>query len=455
MTVSNRPEPLKLLTYQEQALEYAKNRSSIFLLMDTGLGKTLTALHICKLHSLKKILCVVPKSVIENWAKHIRQIGGLSYDIALGNRLNRIEVLQQKVDIVLINFEGVRTCIKEIKDLIKLHNFDGLIVDELSRVRRYSQQTKALREISKLFRIRIGLSGLLISENLTDCFNPFYIIDLGASFGLDWFKFREKYFDKIEDEFGYYKYLPTQYGMKMIPALIKRSAFIVKSEDVDLLPPVSFSQRRVSLSEQQIVYLRILEEEWKSVYKEFEEKKEELYNYTIQIMQKAMQCISGFIYKEDRSVFWFDYSPKHQELNAIIEELGNNPFIVWCNYKAEQVSITAQLEQIGKKVCPNDNFNTFDTSDFDVCVCSYQRDSQGINLKKAKTAIFFSRPTSYDKFHQALGRNRRVDSSCKIINYQMIQSKHKIEIINDNALRKKRDLANLIREMKIEGIWKN
>jgi hypothetical protein len=456
MILSNRPEPLKLLPYQETAVEYGKKTNSIFLLMGTGLGKTITTLHILKSRQLTRILCVVPKTIIENWAKEIRRCQDFSYSIAIGNKLKRIEALNLKVSITLINFEGIRLLRKEIREILFRNNYDGLVIDELARVRRYSQQTKALKEISKNFKVRIGLSGLLLSENLTDVFNPFAIIDQGKAFGTDWFRFREKHFEQIDDGSGFFKWQPTEYGKKIIPALVKKYAYIVNAEDVGTLPPVSFVTRKISLSEEQNAFLKILEEEWKSTYSVLGEKKEEFHDYTIQIIQRAHQCISGFIYKEDKSVYWFNYNPKIQELNAIIEELGITPFIVWCQYKAEQAMITSLLESLGKRICPNDRLIDFDTNNsYDCCVCSFSRDSQGHNLKKANTAIFFSRPLSYEKFHQALGRNRRLGSDCKIISYQVISSRHKIELINDTALRKKKDLSNLIREMKVEEIWMN
>lgn len=448
---SNFPE---LLPHQKEAVDFFVKRSSIPLLLDTGLGKTATSLEILKTKNCKRVLCVIPKSITDQWVAEIAKFTDYTSVVAIGNRTKRIENIRADVNIVLINFEGVRICFDEIKALAKVGYFDCLLIDELSRVRRYSKQTRCLQEIARFFPVRIGLSGLLIAENMIDAFNPYKILDLGRTFGTDFFAFLEKYFTETVDDTGTYrKYTATEYGQKMIPALVKRTAFIRTAEQVSVLPPSVFSTRKVSLSIEQDAFLKTLEKEWKAKFPG--SLTEEFYNYTIQLMQKAMQCCSGFVYKEDDSTFWFDYNPKLQELNAILEELGKSHFIVWCNYKAEKLLITQFLEKQGKTVCPSETPQDFNTGKYDAYIGTFSRDAQGHSFKIAKTAIFFSRPTSYEKFYQSLGRNRRVDSESALINYIIISSKHKTEFLNDLALKKKKDLADLLRETKMKDIWKN
>lgn len=444
-------DKLKLLPHQEEGIIFSKKRASIPILCDMGLGKTALSLGICKDRGLKKVLCVVPKSVIDNWLKDIKKFTEFSCAVALGNREKRIANILAPVEIILINFEGVRILEKELEKLASQKYFDGLIIDELARVRRYSKQTQALQKIAKYFPTRIGLSGLLIAESLMDAFNPFKILDLGQCFGTDFFLFREKYFVQDSSEGEYAKYVATEYGKKVITSLIKSNSYIKTAEQVGLLPATSFVTRKVVLSEQQLDFLKTLQEEWRSSYPKLDIEAQ--YNYTIQIIQKSLQCISGFNYLDNKEVYWFDYNPKAQELNALVEELGSSPFLVWCNYKAEKALVEKMLVSLGKKVCPSDEPSKFDDSNYDCFIGTYSKDSQGHNFKRAKTAILFSRPNSYEKYYQALGRNRRQTSEYNLISYQIITSKYPTEYLNDLALKKKQDLAGLLRTMDLKDIW--
>lgn len=443
---------------QKAALEYSKNRTNIILLMRMGKGKSLTALEILKQKECKKVLCIIPKSLFKHWIGQIRRFTNYSYSVAIGNKQKRLDAILSPVDIILINFEGVRILQKEIIKISSKGYFDCILIDELARVRRNSQQTRAIYNISnmltesKKLKARIGLSGLLIAESLIDAFNPFKILDLGKTFGVDFFRHREKYFTLEKDpkkviDYGTWK--PTDYGKRIIPALIKNAAYI----DVDdsELPTTSFVTRYITLSKEQDAFLVGLKEEWAAKFPSLEQS--DLLKYTIQIIQKANQCVGGFVYRNENETFWFDYNPKLQELSSIIEELSNEQFVIMCNYKAEKSLCTKLLEKMNKKICPSESLEEFKSNNFQCYIGTYSKDSIGLNLGSAKTMILYSRPNSYELFEQSLGRIRRMDSLHKNVCYQVISSKHWTELRNDEALKQKKDLANLLKQEKLESLW--
>ena len=451
MAESNRPIEPELKPYQLECIEWSKGRSSIPIMLPYGFGKTACALKIAAQRGLKSILVIAPKTTLEGWGKDIRKFTNYSFAIAVGNKSKRLANILSRSNIILINPEGVRILEKELIECVKENLFDGIIVDELTKIRRWSKQTQALLKVSPTIPIRMGLCGKLITENLFDPFNPFRYMDNGKTFGKDFFVFREKYFIKIEDPItNAITWSPTDYGKRMINEFVNRASFVKKIEDIAVLPNVSFYYRTVSLSPQQTTYLKVLQEEWVS---RLPNDKDQQLNYTMQILEKAYQCINGFIYKQDDSTFFFDYNPKLQELNSILEEQGNNPFIVWYNYKAERAMIEALLEKIGKTICPREHPADFDNSSYDCYLASFSKDAFGINLKKASLAIYFSRPKDYASYEQSQFRNRRADSIYKLVSCQIISSKHHIERMRDFSLRKKRDLTNYVSTIGLENVW--
>jgi len=451
MLESNRPIEPPLKPYQLECIDWSKDRSSIPIMLPYGAGKTAIALKIAVFRNLKSVLCVAPKATLESWGKQIRKFSDYSFAIAIGNKQKRLDNILSKSNIILINPEGVRILQSELIECAKVGLFDGMIVDELTKFRRWSQQTQALLKISPFIPVRMGLCGKLITENLFDPFNPFRYLDGGKTFGKDFFVFRDKYFEKREDPMlGTVTWEPTTYGKRIVNELVKSQSFHKSIEQIDVLPGISYSYRTISLAPQQVTYLKVLQEEWVS---RLPPSQEQQLNFTMQILQKAYQCINGFVYKDDGSTFFFDYNPKLQELNSILEEHGKSPFIVWYNYKAERAMIEALLEKIGKTICPQDKHTEFDSSDYDCYLASFSKDAYGINLRKAPLAIYFSRPREFLSYDQSQSRNRRADSTFKLISVQIISSKHQIERMIDMSLRKKRDLSSYVSTLGMTNIW--
>lgn len=447
---SNRPLEPALLPHQIECIEWARGRNSIPIMLPYGFGKSATALKCLQERNIKSCLIIAPKPTLEGWVREIRKFTNYSSAVAIGNREKRLTNILSGSNIILINPEGVRVLEKELLECVKENLFEAIVVDELTKIRRWSKQTQAVLKIAPFIPLHIGLCGKLITESMFDPFNPFRFLDNGATFGNDYFVFRDKYFQKVETPTGIVTWEPTDYGKRMISGFVKRASFVRKLEDVHILPKVSFTYRTISLSPQQSTYLEVLQKEWTS---RLPENPDHLLDYTMQIHQKAYQCINGFVYKEDGTTFFFDYNPKLQELNSILEEHGNNPFIVWHVYKAERAMIESLLEKTVRKICPSDKPSDFDTSNYDCFVASFDKHALGINLKKAPLAIYYSRPRKFLDYDQSQFRNRRADSTHKLVSCQIITSKHPIERLVDFSLRKKKDLSDYVASVDLRTIW--
>ncbi|MDN2999038.1 SNF2-related protein, partial [Streptococcus suis] len=105
---------MKLHEYQEYARDWILEHPSCGLLLDMGLGKTLTTLS--AIDELKnvfgenhKILIIAPKKVAEEtWSTEIEKWGfELTYSKVLGTTKQRIRALGVEADIYLINRENV------------------------------------------------------------------------------------------------------------------------------------------------------------------------------------------------------------------------------------------------------------------------------------------------------------------------------------------------------------
>ncbi len=98
-------------------------------------------------------------------------------------------------------------------------HFDGLLVDELTKLKGGGVGFKALRKHLKQFSWRTGMTGTLVSENLESLFYQAMIIDEGKTFGKNKQNFMMRYF--YPTDFNGYRWQAKQGGEKEIVRLFK------------------------------------------------------------------------------------------------------------------------------------------------------------------------------------------------------------------------------------------
>lgn len=190
---------MKLHEYQEYARDWVLEHPSCGLLLDMGLGKTLTTLS--AIDELKnvfgenhKILIIAPKKVAEEtWSTEIEKWGfELTYSKVLGTTKQRIRALGVEADIYLINRENVVWLV----DYYKTNwPFTFVVVDELSSFKSSkSKRFRALRKVRPKMERFVGLTGTPAPNSLVDLWPQIYLMDRGERLEISQTRYKEKYF---------------------------------------------------------------------------------------------------------------------------------------------------------------------------------------------------------------------------------------------------------------------
>ena len=145
-------------TAQTAAIDRLFSFDETLLVGKMGCGKTLVALTAIKElldeQFLARILVIAPLKVAKNvWRQEAEKWGHtavLRVNAAIGNEKERRSVIDnQDNQVVVINFENV---VWFFETYGRDHNFDGLLIDELSKLKKTGgQQFKALRRRLKDF----------------------------------------------------------------------------------------------------------------------------------------------------------------------------------------------------------------------------------------------------------------------------------------------------------------
>lgn len=215
------------------------------LLLDPGLGKTSISLAAIQVllaeKAIRSALVIAPLRVVyEVWpaeAEKWTTFRGLRLAVLHGPQKDAR--LRQPADIYLVNPEGL-AWLRRAATAARWRWPELLIVDESTKFKNTrAQRSRLLRELLPRFRRRYILTGTPVPNGLLDLFGQIYILDLGASLGRWFTRYRQTYFTPTG--FGGYTWVPAsdeaveQIYERVRPLVLRLSAeeFLTLPEKVE------------------------------------------------------------------------------------------------------------------------------------------------------------------------------------------------------------------------------
>ena len=132
-------------------------------------------------------------------------------------------------------------------------------------------------------------------------------------------------------------------------------------------------------------------------------------------MLKLLQITSGFVIDENNQVKKLKQNPKLNELEELIEELGEQQAIIWCNFKQEISDVSELLKE---KACflhgvinmddRQQSILDFKNGTKQFLVANPASAGHGLTFVNCSTEIFYSLDFSFEKYEQARGRIHRI-----------------------------------------------
>ena len=160
---------LKLRPYQDDAADFLYERDRAMILAPVGAGKTaitLTAMQaMLDDGRVKRWLVVAPKRVCTDvWPVEAPLWSRIAPALAVGTPAQRKAALDSNASVVVTNYDN-------LDKLTDLSGFDGIVFDELTRLKNPSgKRFKALEKLLEPVKVRWGLTGSFTSNGLEDVF---------------------------------------------------------------------------------------------------------------------------------------------------------------------------------------------------------------------------------------------------------------------------------------------
>lgn len=424
---------MKLRPYQDEAADFLYATDRAMVLAAVGAGKTaltLTAMHaMVRDGVVRRWLVLAPKRVCTDvWpVEATKWAPGLTVAVAVGTAAQRAAAFASAADVVVANYDTIQS-------LPALDGFDGVVFDELTRLKNPSgARFKALFKKLATIPVRWGLTGSFTSNGLEDVFGQCKVIDealLGRSKGA----FLQTWFIPISREFGQWVARPS--ALEGILAKIKPATFVLEpGEYTDTLPP-----------------LHVVEVRSKMDLRAYDKMKRD---YVTQVgtelvtaltaaamTSKLQQMAGGWVYSP--APVWFS-SHRFDRLDEVLEGNQRANTLVVYNYREELAELLRRYPQAQTLDDP-DAIDRWNAGDIPMLLVHPKSAGHGLNLQYGGSKIVFvSVPWSLELFEQTVGRLHRSGQKHPVWCYVMM-TENTIDERIWQSLHDKRSLSQLAAE---------
>lgn len=435
INTQKRPE---LHLYQKKAVRFGLQQKQAFFAIDLGLGKTAIALYIIKI-SKQPTVVFAPRSVIFNtWPAEISLWAPeLTYEILHGPDKDFLleRALKNKVDILLINYSGIKWFSQAIPRISMRVKFTKrtLILDESSKIKSPStQRFKLLKRMGPLWSdYRFCLSATPMSNGYHELWTQYFILDRGKTLGTAFTRFRGLYFNYMGAPV--FKTTIKPKADKEINKLIRPITFRLDVKDYSKVKEPIYNSIKLQLDSPQFKQYKELETEF---CLEFSAGEVTAWN-AASLSNKLRQYVQGALYTDVESEFKGErpfmkvHNKKIMGLLQVIEAINGQSLLCPINFKFEYKMI---CEALGTKVPiiagrtsvkeANMYIELWNAREIPLLLCHPASISHGLNLQRGgHNILWFSIPWSLDQYKQLNGRLiRQGQKEIVVVNHLVIKN---------------------------------
>lgn len=398
--------------YQEYATKRILETPYIALLLEMGLGKTVSTLTAIDLllndyFEAAKVLVIAPLRVAEDtWAREIEKWDHLQHlriSKVLGSVTARRKALKADADIYVINRENVEWLVNEYGSQWP---FDTVVIDELSSFKNSnSKRFRALRRVRPLMKRVIGLTGTPAPNSLMDLWPQMYLIDQGERLGKTITSFRDRYFiPGARSGHVVYEWKEKKEAEERIYEAISDIAVSMKAEDWLELPERINRTIPIPLNPKARELYKKLEKELLLPFKDADV----VASTAAVLSNKLLQMASGAVYDEDKGVKLI-HDAKLDALEDVIEAANGKPVMVFYNFKHSLSRLQERFPQariLRKGRDGNEDIRAWNNDEIPLLLVHPKSAGHGLNLQESscRTVVWFDQIWSLEEDQQANAR---------------------------------------------------
>jgi len=393
--------------YQERAIEFIKEKKRCGLLLDMGLGKsvsTLTAISdLQDGFAVNKVLVIAPLRVATSvWPKEVHNWSHLSHmrvAVVTGNERNRLAALQRDdADLYVINRENVVWLVEHYG---KKWPFDCVVIDESSSFKNPSaKRFRALKRILPFTEYMVLLTGTPSPNSLLDLWSQMYLVDFGMSLGRTVTGYKQRFFE--QDYMGY-KWSLREGADETIHELIRPRTLSMSAEDYLELPKCVSLQQEIELPKKALdAYLEFEKE----LLLELDNNVEIEAINAAALANKLLQFCNGAVYTDEHKNWSEIHNAKLEALEELVE-CNDEPMLVAYNYKSDLERLRKRFPSAVVLDKSDETIERWNRGEIKILLAHPASAGHGLNLQKGGSlAVWFGMCWSLENYQQF---NKRLD----------------------------------------------
>ncbi len=394
-----RPPVRAFMPHQQEAFNWAKDKTAIALFMQMRLGKTMVAIRWAEAKRSRRNLVIAPYSVLIPWERELR-LEGIKATILSGPRESRVEQARGSNGWFLINPEGL-VFPSEINPITKKKSrhlnapiadmqWDTVIVDESTIIRKPSARiTRCCIEKFENVRYRAILSGYPAPESLLDYYCQMAFLYGGVWFGgKNWWAFRHYTCRNLG-----YSWTPKPGMVERVKDQVHRGAFVLTRERAGIGSKKIRERRYVKMTPQQKKLHRQIDNDFEVTLSDGST----LETKWLLVKFNWLKRLAGGILPDESVVS----DAKYREIKRLLRsELTGQPVVIWFKYNRELFHVRDRLREddipcthlIGatKLHKRKQRLESWEGGRYQVLLVQSKLAQRGMDFSYANTSIYYS-----------------------------------------------------------------
>lgn len=346
---------------------------------------------------------------IEKW-DHLKD---LKYTVVVGSEKDRINALNKRATIYIINRENVEWLIS--RSGIPF-DFDMVVVDELSSFKSHqAKRFKSLLKVRPQVKRIVGLTGTPSSNGLMDLWAEYRLLDMGQRLGRFIGRYREDFFipDKRNRQV-IFSYKPKLGAEESIYRLISDITISMKGSDYLKLPERIINEVSVKLSEKEMETLDTMKRDLIATVK----GEEITAANAAALSNKLLQMANGAVYDEEGTVIHI-HDQKLDALEDLIEGANGKPILIayWFKHDLSRIQKRFKVEVLSS----SDSIKRWNEGETPVAVIHPASAGHGLNLQAGgSTLVWFGLTWSLELYQQTNARLWRQGQKDTVVIHHLI-----------------------------------